>query len=186
MATQPRVPSAPGQLLSAYTVTHSPNTFYFIFERKEKKLLVNYCLLVKQLGEVCKTPSENHSANFFLFFSSFYRAFFYFLYFLFFSPGGSFLHKNMSQHFCKGWSNYDLWNIMEKLKLDYWISSIDSIYLGIICYILYRVIPMMSEIIWIKNFRNYFWYFGYVEVNGWTTDCRMANIGFITGVPIIE
>ena len=27
MATQPRVPSAPGQLLSAYTVTHSPTTF---------------------------------------------------------------------------------------------------------------------------------------------------------------
>ena len=30
MPTQPRVPSAPGQLLSAYTVTHSPTTFSFL------------------------------------------------------------------------------------------------------------------------------------------------------------
>ena len=29
-----------------------------------------------------------------------------------------------------------------------------------------------------------FWICG--GINGWTTDCRMANIGFITGVPIIE
>ena len=68
MATQPRVPSAPGQLLSAYTVTHSPNTFYFIFDRKEKKLLVSYCLLVMQLRKACKTPSKNHSANLCIFY----------------------------------------------------------------------------------------------------------------------
>ena len=30
MATQPRVPSAPGQLLSAYTDTHFPTPFSFI------------------------------------------------------------------------------------------------------------------------------------------------------------